>query len=113
LAAAASCLQDTGVLPQLNAAGAAGHMRGYAEGRHGPSKLRMSSSDHSSNIPASAALAAAGMQVWLWMQLKQLCMCHKVDVWELLCLLLHHVRQNRLSLRTTPRTTTSLHTSTF
>jgi hypothetical protein len=57
-----SCAQDTGVgLPHVSSAGA-GHMRGYVEGRHGPSKLRMSSSDHSS-IPASAALAAAGMQV--------------------------------------------------
>jgi hypothetical protein len=48
-------------LPHVNSA-SGGHMRGYVEGRHGPSKLRMSSSDHSS-IPASAALAAAGMQV--------------------------------------------------
>lgn len=49
-------------LPHVNSAGP-GHIRGYADGRHGPSKLRMSSSDHSSNMPASAALAAAGMQV--------------------------------------------------
>lgn len=56
-------MQDTGVgLPHVNSAGP-GHVRGYADGRHGPSKLRMSSSDHSSNMPASAALAAAGMQV--------------------------------------------------
>ncbi|WIA19593.1 hypothetical protein OEZ85_005532 [Tetradesmus obliquus] len=54
--------EDTGVgLPHVNSAGP-GHIRGYADGRHGPSKLRMSSSDHSSNMPASAALAAAGMQ---------------------------------------------------
>lgn len=56
-------------LPHVGTAGAGGHMRGYAESRHGPSKLRMSSSDHTTpstqglQVPTASAALAANLQV--------------------------------------------------